>query len=183
MVTAMLKNLWDIFVAFFLSSTLSYGGGPASIPLIRKQVVETYKWFTNEQFADALAIGNALPGPIAPKMAAYVGHNVGGIAGAVVGVAATVVPTALAVILVANLLLTFKDSPRIQGMLKVAKPMVVVLLLYTAYTMMTKASYPNMASFIVSAVALVAVMFLKIDPAIVVITGLVLGFALPSLFK
>ena len=163
-------------MAFFKSSILSYGGGPASIPLMRQEVVDTYKWFTNEQFADALAIGNALPGPIAPKMAAYVGHNVAGIAGAVVGVVATVVPTAIAIVLLANLLLKFSGSPRMQGMLRIAKPMVVVMLIQTVIEMATKKTYPNVASYIVSAVAFIAIIFLKVNPAVVMISGLAAGF-------
>ena len=169
-------------MAFFTSSILSYGGGPASIPLMRSKVVDTYKWFNNEQFSDALAVGNALPGPIAPKMAAYVGNHVAGVAGAVIGVAATVVPTAIAVIVLANLILTHKDSARIQGMLRVAKPMVVVLLLHTAITMMNRATYPNVSAFIVSAVSLALVLFLRVDPAFVVLAGLAAGFALPQFF-
>jgi len=178
----MWKDIWDLFVAFFTSSILSYGGGPASIPLMRGKVVETYKWFTNEQFTDALAVTNALPGPVAPKMAAYVGSRVAGAMGAVVGVAATVVPTAVAVVFLGGLILAHRDSERIQGMLRVAKPMVVVLLLHTAFTMMTRETYPNVSAFIVSGVALALVLLLKVDPAIVVITGLVLGFALPQFF-
>lgn len=172
----MLKNLWDIFVAFFKSSILSYGGGPASIPLIRDEVVNRYGWFSNEEFANALALGNSLPGPIAPKMAAYVGHRVAGIAGAVVGVAAAVVPTAVAIILLAEVLLLHKDSPRVQGLLRIAKPIVVVLLLQSAIELMTKNSYPNTASIIVSIVAFAAVILLKVNAAVVMVAGLAFGF-------
>jgi len=172
----MWKSLWDVFVAFFKSSILSYGGGPASIPLMQKEVVDTYKWFTTDQFADALAMGNTLPGPIAPKMAAYVGYHVAGVPGAVVGVTAAVVPTAIAIVLLAKLLLSFKDSPRMQGMLRIAKPIVVVLLLQTAIDMMNKKSYPQISSYIVSAVAFASVLFLKVHPGIVMIGGLALGF-------
>lgn len=163
-------------MAFFKASILSYGGGPASIPLMKAEVVSNYKWFTNEEFADALALGNALPGPIAPKMAAYVGNHVAGIAGAFVGVIATVVPTAVAIIILAKLLLAHKDSPRLQGMLKVAKPIVVVLLLQAAIDLMTRSNYPNIASYIISAAAFAAVIILKINPAVVMLGGLVAGF-------
>src|SRR5450756_1912916 len=104
----MMATLWNVFLAFFRSSILSYGGGPASIPLMKKEVVGNFGWFTNEQFADALAAGNTLPGPIAPKMAAYVGFNVAGVMGAIVGVVAAVVPTAIAVVVLAKLLLVYK---------------------------------------------------------------------------
>lgn len=172
----MLQNLWYIFLAFFRSSILSYGGGPASIPLMRKEVVDNFGWFTNEKFADALAAGNTLPGPIAPKMAAYVGYNVAGVWGAVVGVVAAVVPTAIAIVMLAKLLNVYRDSPRVQGMLKIAKPIVVVLLLQSALELMKKGNYPNIAAYIVSAAAFTAVIFLKINPAFVMIGGLVLGF-------
>ena len=172
----MLKTLWDIFLAFFKSSILSYGGGPASIPLMKAEVVGNYKWLSNEMFADALAISNTLPGPIAPKMAAYVGHYVAGVSGAVVGVIATVVPTAVAIVLLGNLLLSFKDSPRIQGMLKIAKPIVVVLLLQAAIDLMTKKTYTDYKSYIVSVAAFAALIVFKVNPAIVMLGGLALGF-------
>lgn len=178
----MWKSLLDLFVAFFKASILSYGGGPASIPLIKTEVVTNYKWLSNEEFANAYAAGSTLPGPIAPKMAAYIGHQVAGVAGAFVGVVATVVPTAIAVIILANLLLAYKDSPRMQGMLKVAKPIVVVLLIQAAIDLMTKNTYPNISAYIVSAVAFIAVILLKVNPAIVMLAGLAVGYTMYWLF-
>jgi len=177
----MMKTLLDIFVAFFKSSILSYGGGPASIPLMRVEVVDNYKWFTNEQFGDAIALGNTLPGPIAPKIAAYVGYSIGGAAGAAVGVVATVVPAVLAIILLSRVLTAYKDSPRMQSMLTIAKPIVVVLLLQASVELMTKQNYPNIAMYVVSAVVFLAVILLKVNPAIVMLVGLTIGLAFPDL--
>ena len=178
----MMSTLWNVFLAFFRSSILSYGGGPASIPLMKKEVVGNFGWFTNEQFADALAAGNTLPGPIAPKMAAYVGFNVAGVMGAVVAVVAAVVPTAIAIVILAKLLLVYKDNPRVKSMLVVAKPIVVILLLQTAIDLMTKNNFPNIAAYVVSIVAFAAVIFLKVNPAIVMLSGLVIGFSFYKLF-
>ncbi len=178
----MMSTLWNVFLAFFRSSILSYGGGPASIPLMKKEVVGNFGWFTNEQFADALAAGNTLPGPIAPKMAAYVGFNVAGVMGAVVAVVAAVVPTAIAIVILAKLLLVYKDNPRVKSMLVVAKPIVVVLLLQAAIDLMTKNNFPNIAAYVVSIVAFAAVIFLKVNPAIVMLSGLVIGFSFYKLF-
>src|SRR5690606_17857743 len=92
----MLRELWDLFVAFTRAGLFGYGGGPGSIPLIKREVVDIYHWMTDEQFAEALAFGNALPGPIATKLATYVGFHVAGTPGAVAGVAGIVLPTAAA---------------------------------------------------------------------------------------
>lgn len=171
----MWKTLLDIFIAFFKSSMLSYGGGPASIPLMRAEVVNNYKWFSNDQFADALALGNTLPGPIAPKMAAYVGYQVSGVLGATVGVIAAVVPTAVAIILLAKVMFAYKDSPRVQSMLRIAKPIVVILLLQASIELMTKKNFPGISSYIVSVVAFVLVIFVKVNPAFVMLGGLSIG--------
>ena len=175
-------KVWlDIFLAFFRSSMLSYGGGPASIPLMRSEVVDKYQWFTNEQFGDALALSNTLPGPVAPKMAAYVGFHVSGVWGAVVGVVSSVVPTAVAIILLANVLLAFKDAPRMKSMLTIAKPIVVVLLLQASIELMTRQNYPNYLMYIVSGLVFVLVIVLKVNPAFVMIGGLAIGLLFPNI--
>jgi chromate transporter len=65
-----------IFWAFFIANLLGYGGGPATIPLIQNEVVNHYQWMSLSEFGDVLAIGNALPGPIATKMGGYIGYEV-----------------------------------------------------------------------------------------------------------
>ncbi len=72
----------DIFLAFFIPNIVGYGGGPAIIPLIEAQVVGQYQWMDAARFAEILALGNALPSPIATKMAGYIGYEVGGVFGA-----------------------------------------------------------------------------------------------------
>lgn len=171
-----IKVLFDLSVAFLRSSMLSYGGGPASIPLMHAEIVDRYAWLTNEGFADALAINNALPGPIAPKMAAYVGYHAAGVVGAVTGVIATVAPTSILIVVLAGFLLKWKDSPRMKGMFAVAKPIVVALLLQTAIEMARGKVYGSWVAVLVSALALGAVLLLRVHPAIVMFSGLALGF-------
>ncbi|RKJ34138.1 chromate transporter, partial [Butyricicoccus sp. 1XD8-22] len=73
----------QIFLAFFYPGILGYGGGPATIPLIEHEVVENYGWMTTSEFSEVLALGNSLPGPIATKMAGFIGYEVGGVLGVV----------------------------------------------------------------------------------------------------
>ena len=40
-------------------------------------------WVTPEEFADAVAVGNALPGPIAAQVSAYIGFKMAGVPGAI----------------------------------------------------------------------------------------------------
>ena len=50
-----------IFMAFFRVGILGFGGGPSAIPIVKKEVVDRYGWMDADEFADVLALANALP--------------------------------------------------------------------------------------------------------------------------
>ena len=70
--------LWQIFWLFTRVALFSWGGGPASMALMQRECTAA-GWVTPDQFADALALGNALPGPIAPQVSAYIGYKMAGL--------------------------------------------------------------------------------------------------------
>lgn len=104
----------QLFMAFFVSNILGYGGGPASIPLIQKEVVDRYHWLTVKEFSEMLAIGNALPGPIATKMAGFIGYQQAGVLGSVVALFATIAPSVLLLVILLRILFKYKDSPNVK---------------------------------------------------------------------
>lgn len=117
-----------IFYAFFKVGILGYGGGPSSIPLVHKEAVGRYKWLNDDDFGDILALGNTLPGPIATKIAGYIGYRVGGWLGMVNAVLASTIPTVLLMIVLLTSLTTFKDLDWVQGMTKAVLAVVGVML-------------------------------------------------------
>jgi len=118
----------DIFIAFLRSGLLCFGGGPASIPFVRKEAVEIYKWMNDEEFAEIVAIGNTLPGPINTKMAGYIGYKVGGISGALAALVGAVIPTAVLMIILMTILRHFAHEPWARGMSSAMVPVVGVML-------------------------------------------------------
>lgn len=170
----MLNQLWDVFIAFTRASNLGFGGGPAVIPLIQAEVVGHYAWMTNEQFADALAIANALPGPIATKLAGYVGYQVLGWLGVLVALLGTIGPTILAVLFLTNFLMKYTDSPGLKGALKGVRPVVVVLVAQTAFEMGLE-SFPNITTWLIAAVTTASLFWFKIHPAILIVASMIFG--------
>ncbi|WP_096187922.1 chromate transporter [Evansella halocellulosilytica] len=118
----------EIFMAFFRVGMLGYGGGPASIPLIHKEVVDKYRWMTTDEFSDVLAIGNTLPGPIATKMAGYIGYRIAGIGGMINALIASVIPTVILMIVLLVSLASFREYSWVQGMTNGVLPVVAVML-------------------------------------------------------
>lgn len=118
----------QLFLAFFRVGMLGYGGGPSSIPLVHKEVVEKYKWMNDDEFADVLALGNTLPGPIATKMAGYIGYRVAGIRGLINATLSTIIPTIILMIVLLKTVASFKDLTWVQGMTTAVVPVVGVML-------------------------------------------------------
>ncbi|WP_307477194.1 chromate transporter [Cytobacillus purgationiresistens] len=114
--------------AFFRVGMLGFGGGPSAIPLFQQEAVKKYKWMTEEEFADTLALANTMPGPIATKMAGYIGYRVGGIMGCLNALISSVVPTALLMIFLLQILQAYKDIPWVQHMSASVVPVVAVML-------------------------------------------------------
>ncbi|HEY3381963.1 MAG TPA: chromate transporter [Vicinamibacterales bacterium] len=126
--------LWDIFLLFTRVAVFSWGGGPASLALMQREVTAA-GWVSPTEFADAVALGNALPGPIAPQVSAYVGYKLAGTGGAVAAAGGTVFPTTVLMLVMVVLFFGVKENPVIKSMLTAVRPVVIGLLIWTAYDM------------------------------------------------
>lgn len=166
-----------LFWSFFIANLLGYGGGPATIPLIQNEVVNHYRWMTVSEFGDMLAIANALPGPIATKMGGYIGFQLGGFLGAIVALAATILPSALAIILLYKFVNLFKDSPKIKLMTKSVQPIIAILLAVIAYQFFLSA-YEKSGIFhllLLAVISYLTLSRLKIHPSLVIVCALIYG--------
>ncbi|AXI11094.1 transporter [Oceanobacillus zhaokaii] len=170
---------WNIFLAFFIPGILGYGGGPASIPLIENEVVQRYGWMTIEKFSEVLALGNALPGPIATKMAGYIGYEVGGIPGALVAVFATVAPSLILMIALLGVLYKYKESAKVKRLTLYVRPVIALLLGLMAWNFFVEsyeeAGIWQTAFLIVVSYLLMEHEKIKIHPAFVIVGALVYG--------
>lgn len=170
-----------IFIAFFRSGILGFGGGPSTIPLVKKEVVDIFEMMNDEDFSDVLSIGNTLPGPIATKMAGYIGYRVGGWLGLVTALVATVLPTVVLMIILLASLNEFKDFDFVKGMTNGVVPVVAVMLgvLTWDFLKKSKKSLGWKIGSIILAASFVAMILLGIHPGIVIAVLLILALALP----
>ncbi|RBP91489.1 chromate transporter [Cytobacillus firmus] len=167
----------QIFLAFFIPGILGYGGGPSSIPLIEHEVVDNYEWMTTNEFSEMLAMGNALPGPIATKMAGYIGYEQGGVLGSIIGVFATVAPSMILMLALLGLLMKYKESPRVKRMTNYIRPIIAVLLGVMTYDFLFS-SYDGIGIWQTLFIGLLSFFLLeklKVHPAFVIAGALVYG--------
>ncbi|MBE3552505.1 MAG: chromate transporter [Kyrpidia tusciae] len=168
---------WNLLAAMLRTGIFTYGGGPAVIPLMRHEAVKRYGWMEDEEFGEIVALANALPGPIATKLAAYLGYRVKGILGAVLAVVVHILPSSLAMIVLLGSLYALKSSRVVAGMIAAVKPVIVVMLGVMAYEF--GASAGRGLGWVFAAVTgLVALILLgpaNVHPALVVLAALLYG--------
>ncbi|WP_310831891.1 chromate transporter [Paenibacillus pedocola] len=172
----------ELIFGFFMANLLGYGGGPSSIPLMYEEIVPHYGWLTDEQFSNMLALGNALPGPIATKIAAYVGYDVFGWIGVIVALLATVLPSAAALIILLQVMQKYKQSPVVKGMTLLVQPVIAIMM--TVLTIqMAKSPAEGIGiwqTLIIAVIAFAAMKWLKLHPALVIVAAFAYGaFLLP----
>ncbi len=88
---------------------VGFGGPPAHIALLRELCVERRRWMSDDDFEDAIAATNLLPGPASTQMAIYCAWRLNGLAGALVGGLCFIVPGLVAILALAALFLA--DAP------------------------------------------------------------------------
>lgn len=168
---------FQLFLAFFFPNILAYGGGPAAIPLIEHEVVQKNGWMTQTEFSELFALANSLPGPIATKMAGYIGFEVAGVFGSIVALFATVAPSLVLMLLLLNLLYKHRHSQRVKRLSSYVLPAIAILMLSLTFDF-AKTSY-ELNSLIPTIVLLIASYFalekFKIHPAFVIAAGLLIG--------
>lgn len=168
---------WQIFWVFFITNILGYGGGPAAIPLVQYEVVQRYKWLTMAEFSEIYATGNSLPGPIATKMAGYIGYLQGGYLGLVIAVIATVIPSLIIMLLLLKLLYKYRESIQVQRLTKYIRPGIAFLLGTIAFEMWGSAWHAigTLQTLLLIIFSYILLKILKLHPAFVMLFALIYG--------
>ncbi|SDN71412.1 chromate transporter [Alkalicoccus daliensis] len=177
-----MKTHYDIFWAFMRVGMLGFGGGPAAIPLVQKEAVDTYKWLTDEEFSDILAIGNTLPGPIITKMAGYIGYRVAGVLGLINAIVASIVPTVILMIIFLVSLSAFREYAWVQGMTQGVLPVVAVMLGMLTWGFIKKSKQDLGWSYVIFLliISIAFIEFLNIHPAILIAALIIFVFLKPQ---
>ena len=84
-------GLASLFLYFLKVGSVLFGSGYVLFAFLRADLVEHWHWVSNAQLLDAIAIGQATPGPIATA-ATFLGYLLKGPAGALVATVAMFLP-------------------------------------------------------------------------------------------
>jgi chromate transporter len=169
-------TLLTLFAVLLLVNFFTIGGGYVMLPLLHTFFVEQFRWLTEQEFVDAVAVGQVTPGPLT-IMNAFIGFKVAGLAGAVAATAGSYLPSLLVVTFVTKFYLRFKDSRVASAILRGIKPAVVGMLLAVAVNLAGVSASTPLAACI-CLITFAAAAFTNVDPSLVVVGAGIVGAAI-----
>ncbi|MSQ25122.1 MAG: chromate efflux transporter [Dehalococcoidia bacterium] len=105
-----------LFLTFLKIGAVLYGSGYVLLAFLRADFVERLGWLTEQQLLDAIAVGQATPGPVFTT-ATFVGYILGGWQAAALATVAIFLPSFVFVALLAKILPLARRSPIVAALL------------------------------------------------------------------
>lgn len=172
-------SLGHLFSIFFRIGAFTFGGGYAMLPIMQRELVDEQGWLKEEDFVDMIGLTQSAPGPVAVNSAIYLGYRLKGIGGAISSVIGVTLPSLLTILAIAWALTRY-DLEILSHAFAGVRPAVVSLIAYAAWTLGKKVvKSPLTLALAIAATAFMV--FLNMHPAILILTGAILGLSYDQL--
>lgn len=170
-----MKQLIDLFLTFARIGGLTFGGGYAMLPIIKKEVVEKRKWATEEEVMDYYAIGQCTPGVIAVNTATFIGYKNKGLIGGIVATLGVIFPSLVIISIISMFISNFADLEIVKHAFAGIRVCVCVLII-NAVIKLGKSSIVDTAALLIFLGVFIASVFFNVSPIIAVIASGFVGW-------
>lgn len=171
----MRSNLYlKLFISFFKIGAFTFGGGWAMIPLIEREVVDKQNWIKREDFVDALAIAQSLPGVLAVNISILIGNKLRGLKGCLMATLGTILPSFLIILAIAIWFVQTYDNPVVERIFKGIRPAVVALIVFPVFST-AKTARINIKTVIIPIIVALSIWLGGISPIWFVLLGAIGG--------
>jgi len=162
-------------VAYYLRlGTLGFGGPVALCGLMEKELVGERGWLTKEEMRDAIAVSQALPGPLAIQVGIFIAYLRGGFWGAWAGGWAFILPNFLIVAALGALYVHFGGLSWMTALFYGVSPAVIALILHSCWRL-AKLGMEDWLQWLIAIVCFGVTIWLQAEVAILFIGAGILG--------
>ncbi|MFO1445602.1 chromate transporter [Bacillus sp. Bva_UNVM-123] len=162
-----------LFDSFYRSGSLVFGGGHVVLPLLEREFVPT-GWISKEMFLAGYGATQAVPGPLF-TFAAYLGTVMNGWVGGLVATVAIFLPAFLLVLGTLPFWERLRRNPKIKGAIMGVNAAVVGILISAFYYPIWTSSILEPIDFAFAAILFSMLVFGKLPPWMIVLTGAIGG--------
>ncbi|WP_300724726.1 chromate transporter [Pseudomonas sp.] len=165
--------LFHLMLQCALWSLMAIGGNTVALGDIHRYVVTEMRWVSDTQFVAFFALSQALPGPNGMFLV-FIGQQVAGVPGAFVALIAKLLPCSALTWFAAGWLEKHTATPWVQLTRRALLPVSIGLILAASYILIRslRPDYLSLALILGSALV---VMFSKLNPIWLILTGVMAG--------
>src|SRR5947209_4288576 len=162
----------------FLKAGLAFGGGLGILAVLEDELVYKRRAVTKEEFQTIYGIGRIVPSGTMTALAVAYGYKFGGLWGTVIALAALSLP-AFVLTIALTIAYHYLRSSRLFDLLPITIMPAALALIAVAALKLGKDVFRPSRELIVAGVAFALALFLRLNPALILVAGGVLGaFAL-----
>ena len=154
-----------------------FEGLGAALALVERDLVDQRRWLTPADLTEALTYTKLLPGSTVVQVMAYLSYKLGGWPGSALATAAFILPSALAMLVLATLYVAATAVPALGPAVTGFTAAVVGVLLATTYRL-GKANIKEPSTLVIAVAACVVGVWLGLNAALIVVAAGVLGISL-----
>ena len=169
------RQMFDLATVMVKVDLFAFGGGFASVPVMLHEVVDVRNWMDSRTFMDGIALGQVTPGPIVIT-ATFVGYQIAGLIGAMIGTVAIFSPSFLMVSI------TVPYFDRLQHALLVRRALRGVLASFAGLLLAVTVQFAVAASWTVRSILLATAAFVALRFKIDILWVVLVGAGLSILF-
>ncbi|ABG59418.1 chromate transporter [Cytophaga hutchinsonii] len=131
-------SLKQLIIYFLKLGTWGFGGPVALVGYMHRDLVETKKWISEEDYKEGMALSQLAPGPLAAQLCIYIGYVHYRITGATVAGIAFVLPSFFMVLLIGWAYVSFGGLPWMQAIFYGVGAAVIGIIALSSYKLTTK---------------------------------------------
>lgn len=169
-----MKRLLELYCTFFRIGSLTFGGGMAMLPMLKREIVEKYGWATEEELLDIYAIGQCTPGVIAVNTSTYIGYQQGKLAGSIFATLGMISPSLIIISLIASILKEFMNLPIVLHALAGIRITVCALMLNTVFSLM-KSGIKDKLGLLIFLIGFLIATFTPVPTILLVVCAVAIG--------
>lgn len=154
----------------FKVGALSYGGGFVIIPMMQADAVDRYHWMTDGEFLNAVALGQATPGPVVQTVA-VVGYAAHGLGGAILAAVVAFAPSFWFIAIGAERFDRLRTNPNPRAFLDGAGPAAIGAILGSAVPLTLALTESWQFAFLAGGALLLLVFRRGVVPTLLVAAG------------
>lgn len=169
------KTYVSLFVSFFKIGLVTFGGGLAMLPILKRDLVDSKGWLTEDEILDYFAIGQSTPGIIAVNVATFVGYKRAGVIGSIFSTSGIVFPSLIIITLIAAFVSNFNELVWVKKALKGINVAVSVLLVKAVFSFGKKTVF-DLCTFFIAVLSFVLMFAFNVQGVWIVIGSALLGW-------